>query len=161
MIGITGRPGSGKTSLMVDLVSELSSRGLTVSTMMGADGAAAIDRPGKDSYRHRDAGAEEVMVTSAQRWALIHGGGTTEQDPLARMAAVDVVITEGMDCEGYLMIEAHRAETAAGEPPLAMDDPAILAVVSDEPLEGLGKPVIDRGDASAVADFIIAQMGLA
>ncbi len=161
MIGIAGRPGSGKTSLMVDLVRELSSRGLTVSTMMRADGAAAIDRPGKDSYRHRDAGAEEVMVTSAQRWALIHVGGATQLNPLARMAAVDVVITEGMECEGYPMIEAHRAEAAAGEPPLGMDDPAILAVVSDEPVDGLDKPVIDLGDASAVADFIIAHMGLA
>ncbi len=159
MIGIAGRPGSGKTSLMVDLVRELTSRGLTVSTMMGADVAAAIDRPGKDSFRHRDAGAEEVMVTSAQRWALIHSGGATEQDPLARMAAVDVIITEG--CEGYPMIEAHRSEAAAGEPPLGMDDPAILAVVSDEPLDGLVKPVIDLGDVPAVADFIIAHMGLA
>ena len=161
LIGIAGRPGSGKTGLMVDLVRELSSRGLTVSTMMGADGAAAIDRPGKDSFRHRDAGAEEVMVTSAQRWALIHGGGATEQDPLAMMTGADVVITEGMEGKGYPMIEAYRAATAAGEPPLGRDDPAIIAVVSDEPLEGLQMPVIDRGDTSAVADFIVAQLGLA
>ena len=175
MIGIAGRPGSGQTSLMVDLVRELSARGLTVSIMMGTggtameaggaamgeDGAAAIDRPGKDSYRHRDAGAEEVMVTSAQRWALIHGGGATERDLLARMAAVDVVITEGMDCIGCPMIEVHRGTAAAGEGPLAMDDPAILAVVSDVPLEGLDKPVIDLGDAPAVADFIVAHLGLA
>ena len=66
-----------------------------------------------------------------------------------------------MDCEGYPMIEAHRAEAAAGEPPLGMDDPAILAVVSDEPLDGLNKRVIDLGDVPSVADFIIAHLGLA
>ncbi len=124
MIGIAGRPGSGNASFMVDLVRELVSRGLTVSTIMGGHGATAIDRPGKDSFRHRDAGAEEVMVTSAQRWALIHGGAATEQDPLARMAAVDVVLTD------------------------ERGDPA----VQDE---------IDSGDAPAVADFIVAQLGLA
>ena len=165
MIGIAGRPGSGKTSLMVDLVGEPSRRGLKVSTMMGADDPAAIDQPGKDSFRHRAAGAEEVMVTSAQRWALIHGGGATERDPLARMTAVDLVLVEHMDGAGigggYPMIEVHRAANAAGDAPLGRDDPAIVAVVSDGPLEGLHKPVIDLGDLPAVADFIVAYMGLA
>ncbi|MCH7554514.1 MAG: molybdopterin-guanine dinucleotide biosynthesis protein B [Proteobacteria bacterium] len=161
MIAIAGRPGSGKTSLMVDLVGELSRRGLAVSTMMRVDDPASIDRPGKDSFRHRAAGAEEVLVTSAQRWALIHGGGASEHDPLAHMTAVDVVIVEDMAGEGYPMIEVHRAATAAGQPPLGRDDPAILAVVSDAPLEGLDQPVIDLGDAPAVADFIIARLGLA
>ncbi len=165
VIGIAGRPGSGKTSLMVDLVGELSRRGLKVSTMMGADDLDAIDQPGKDSFRHRAAGAEEVMVTSALRWALIHGGGATERDPLARMTAVDLVIVEHMDGAGmgggYPMIEVHRAASAAGEPPLGRDDPAIVAVVSDRPLDGLQKPVIDLSDLPAVAGFIAAHMDLA
>ena len=158
MIGIAGRPGSGKTRLMVALVGELSRRGLKVSTMMGVDDPASIDQPGKDSYRHRDAGAEEVMVTSAQRWALIHGGGATARDPLDRIADVDVVIVEHMDGGGYPLIEVHRA--AAG-PPLGRDDPAILAVVSDQPPDGLKMPVLDIDDLPAVADFIAAHMGFA
>lgn len=181
MIGITGRPGSGKTSLLVGLVGELTRRGLTVSTMIGADDPAAIDQPGKDSFRHRAAGAEEVMVTSAQRWALIHGGGATDREPvaqiplepiplarmpmaetpMAQMTGVDLVITEGMGGDGYPMIEVHRAACAAGEPPLGRDDSAIVAVVSDRPLDGLQKPVIDLADVPAVADFIVAHMGLA
>ena len=158
MIGIAGRPGSGKTRLMVALVGELSRRGLKVSTMMGVDDPASIDQPGKDSYRHRDAGAEEVMVTSVQRWALIHDGGATARDPLDRMADVDVVIVEHMDGGGYPLIEVHRA--AAG-PPLGRDDPAILAVVSDQPPDGLNMPVLDIDDLPAVADFIVAHMDLA
>ena len=161
MIAIAGRPGSGKTSLMVDLVGEFTRRGLAVSTMMRMADPASIDRPGKDSFRHRAAGAEEVLVTSAQRWALIHGGGAGEHDPLARMAAVDLVIVEGMASPGSPTIEVHRLETAAGRPPLGRDDPAILAVVSDAPLEGLDQPVINLGDAPAVADFIIARLALA
>ncbi len=171
IIGITGRPGSGKTSLLVGLVGELTRRGLTVSTMMGADDPAAIDQPGKDSFRHRAAGAEQVMVTSAQRWALIHGGGATDREPeaqiplaeipMAQITGVDLVITEGMGGDGYPMIEVHRAACAAGEPPLGRDDSAIVAVVSDGPLDGLQMPVIDLADLPAVADFIVARMGLA
>ncbi len=161
MIAIAGRPGSGKTSLIVDLVGELSRRGFKVSTIMGVDGRAAIDQPGKDSFRHREAGAEEVMVTSAQRWALIHGGSAAERDPLARMDSVDVVISEGMSGDGYPTIEVHRAANAAGEAPRGLDDPAILAVASDRPLAGFPKPVIDLGDPTAVADFIVSQLGLA
>lgn len=161
IIGIAGRPGSGKTSLMVALVGELARRGLKVSTMMGVDGAAAIDRPGKDSFRHRAAGAEEVLVTSARRWALIHGGGAAECDPAAQITGVDVVIAEGMGGGGYPMIEVHREVTAAGAPPLGRDDAEIVAVVSDCPLEGLQKPVIDLADPAGVADFIVAHLGLA
>ena len=186
IIGITGRPGSGKTNLLVGLVGEFTRRGLTVSTMIGADDPAAIDQPGKDSFRHRAAGAEEVMVTSAQRWALIHGGGATDREPvaqiplaeipqeqiplaqmpmaetsMAQMTGVDLVITEGMGGDGYPMIEVHRAACAAGEPPLGRDDSAIVAVVSDRPLDGLQKTVIDLADVPAVADFIVAHMGLA
>lgn len=161
IIGIAGRPGSGKTSLMVELVGELARRGLKVSTMMGVDGAAAIDQPGKDSFRHRAAGAEEVLVTSARRWALIHGGGAAECDPSAQITNVDVVIAEGMSGGGYPMIEVHRAVTAAGAPPLGRDDAEIVAVVSDCPLEDIQKPVIDLADPSGVADFIVAHLGLA
>jgi molybdopterin-guanine dinucleotide biosynthesis protein B len=159
MIGIAGRPGSDKSSLVVDLVGELSRRGLTVSTMIGVDDPAAIDQPGKDSFRHRDAGAEEVMVTSAQRWALIHGGGVENHETLAQMTPVDLVITEDMGGDSYPLIEVYRVATEM--PPLGRDDPAIVAVVSDGPLDGLKKPVIDLDDLPAVADFIVAHMDLA
>ena len=159
MIGIVGRPGSGKSSLIVDLVGELSRRGLTVSTMMGVDDPAVIDQPGKDSFRHRDAGAEEVIVTSAQRWALIHGGAAADGGLLTQMTSVDLVLTEDMGGDGYPLIEVHRVATET--PPLGRDDPAIVAVVSDGPLDGLQKPVIDLDDLPAVADFIVAHMGLA
>lgn len=159
MIGIAGRPGSDKSGFVVDLVGELTRRGLTVSAMIGVDDPAAIDQPGKDSFRHRDAGAEEVMVTSAQRWALIHGGGVESHQCLAQMTSVDLILTEGMGGDGYPLIELHRV--AAQAPPLGRDDPAIVAVVSDGPLDGLQKPVIDLGDMPAVADFIVAHMGLA
>ena len=101
------------------------------------------------------------MVAADQLWALIHGGGAGEHDPLPQIAAVDLVIVEGMASPGSPTIEVHRLETAAGRPPLGRDDPAILAVVSDAPLEGLDQPVIDLSDAPAVADFIIARLGLA
>lgn len=159
MIGIAGKPGSDKSSFVVDLVGELTRRGLTVSTMMGVDDQAAIDQPGKDSFRHRDAGAEEVMVTSAQRWALIHGGGVEKHGALAQMTIVDLVISEGMTGDDYPLIEVHSVDADA--PPLGRDDPAIVAIVSDGPLDGQQQPVIDRNDLPAVADFIVAHMGLA
>ena len=83
------------------------------------------------------------------------------QIPMAQMTGVDLVITEGMGGDGYPMIEVHRAACAAGEPPLGRDDSTIVAVVSDRPLDGLQKTVIDLADVPAVADFIVAHMGLA
>ena len=159
VIGLTGRPGSGKTTLMLALVAELTARGLAVSTVMTAANAAEIDQPGKDSHRHRAAGAAEVMVTGARRWALIHGGGGASPGgaALAPMSPVDVVLAEGAgDHPG---IEVYRA-AGAGGPPLCHDDPRIVAVASDSALEGVGVALLDLGDTPAIADFIIAHFSL-
>lgn len=156
LFGITGPPGSGKADLMVDLVSELSRRGLRVSTILSVDEQAAIDQPGKDSFRHRAAGADEVLVTSAQRWALIHDGGAKDYHSQAQMTAVDIILVAQRDGAGnFPMIELRRAGTAAA---LDQDDPAVVAVVSDQPLDDLQKPLLDRDDLPAIADFIIAYM---
>jgi molybdopterin-guanine dinucleotide biosynthesis protein B len=159
VIGLTGRPGRGKTTLMLALVAELTARGLAVSTVVAAANADQIDQPGKDSHRHREAGAAEVMVTGARRWALIHGGGAASPGgaATARMSPVDVVLAEGAG--DYPGIEVYRAAGADG-PPLCHDDPRVVAVASDTALEGVGVPVLDLGDIPAIADFIIARFGL-
>ena len=161
MIAIAGRPGSGKTSLMVDLVGEFTRRGLAVSTMMRMADPASIDRPGKDSFRHRAAGAEEVLVTSAQRWALIHGGGAGEHDPLARMAAVDLVIVEGMASPGSPTIEVQSPGDGGGATSARAGRSGHPGGGQRRAAGGLDQPVINLGDAPAVADFIIARLALA
>ena len=159
VIGLTGRPGCGKTTLMLALVAELTARGLAVSTVMTAANPGEIDQPGKDSHRHREAGAVEVMVTGARRWALIHGGGAALSGGAApaRMSPVDVVLAEGAG--DYPGIEVYRAASADG-PPLCHDDPRIVAVASDTVLDGVEVPVLDLGDVPAIADFIAGHLGL-
>ena len=159
VIGLTGRPGCGKTTLMLALVAELTARGLAVSTMMVTANAGEIDQPGKDSHRHREAGAVEVMVTGARRWALIHGGGAALSGGAASapMSPVDVVLAEGAG--DYPGIEIYRAASADG-PPLCHDDPRIVAVASDTVLEGVGVALLDLADTPAIADFITGRIGL-
>ena len=164
VIGLAGRRGGGKTRLMVDLVGELSGRGLAVSAILRTCTAEGIDRPGKDSFRHRAAGANEVMVTSAKRWALIHGHGDGRSDDaaLSRMGPVDLVIAE--DAGDHPGIEVYRVATADGPPHCAADS-RIVAVASDGPLDGapfdgVGVPVIDLANLPAIADFVVGHFGL-
>jgi molybdopterin-guanine dinucleotide biosynthesis protein MobB len=121
-----------------------------------------VDRPGKDSYRHRTAGATEVLLASRKRFALMHELRDTPEpslaDLLGKLAPVDLVLVEGYKNDRHDKIEAHRAVT--GNPLLAPDDPTIKAVASDTSLD-LKKPVFDLNDTVAIADFILAEVKLA
>jgi molybdopterin-guanine dinucleotide biosynthesis protein B len=162
IFGLAGWSGSGKTTLVVRLLPELNRRGLRVSTMKHAHHDFDIDSPGKDSHAHRAAGAAEVMVASARRWALMHEHrGAPEPSAAAlarRMTPVDLLLIEGFKREAHDKLEVYRA--AVGKPPLYPDDPRIVAVASDAKLPGTPLPVLDLDDAVAIADFILAHCGL-
>ena len=112
VFGLAGWSGSGKTTLMVNLLPEIISRGLTVSTVKHAHHEFDIDRPGKDSFEHRRAGAKEVMISSAKRWALMHELDGNDDPPLGllmqRMSPVDLLLVEGFKWEAHQKIEVHR-----------------------------------------------------
>ena len=161
IFGLAGWSGSGKTTVMVRLLPELSGRGLTVSTIKHTHHSFDIDKPGKDSYEHRRAGAREVMVASSRRWALMHELGDTPEPPpdelIARMEPVDLVIIEGFKSYPHPKIEIHRP--SLGKKPLYPDDPSIVAIAADAPLENVSIPVIDIDDSVAIADFIFDFCG--
>ncbi len=163
IFGLAGWSGSGKTSLMVRLLPELVGRGLRVSTMKHAHHAFDVDKPGKDSYEHRQAGATEVLVTSEKRWALMHelrGAPEAEMEALiARMTPVDLLLIEGFKHHAHDKLEVFRREV--GKPLLCAADPRIVAVASDGAVPEAGVPVIDLDDTRAIADFIAAHCGLA
>jgi len=163
IFGLAGWSGSGKTTLLVKLIPVLTARGLRVSTIKHAHHAFDVDRPGKDSHAHREAGATEVLISSANRWALMHEHRGAPEPTLAellpRLSPVDLVLVEGFKREGHEKLEVHRA--AVGKPPLYPDDPHIVAVATDGPLPGCDRPLLDLNDVAAVADFIIAHCGLA
>jgi molybdopterin-guanine dinucleotide biosynthesis protein B len=135
VLGFAGWSGSGKTTLIVKLIPALIARGLSVSTLKHAHHSLEIDKPGKDSYLHREAGAREVLVASANRWALMHELRDQDEprllDLLPKLSQVDLVIVEGFKREAHAKIEVHRAET--GKPFLFPEDRNIVAVVSDTP----------------------------
>jgi len=159
VMGIVGWSGSGKTQLVIRLLPELTRRGLIVSTVKHAHHAFDVDTPGKDSYEHRRAGAQEVMVSSANRWALMHEHrGAPEAllaELLARMTPVDLVLVEGFKSAPHDKIEVWRR--AVGQPLLAASDPHVVAVASDAPVDGTALPRLDLDDAGAIAEFIIAH----
>jgi molybdopterin-guanine dinucleotide biosynthesis protein B len=163
IFGLAGWSGSGKTSLMVRLLPELTGRGLRVSTLKHAHHAFDIDQPGKDSHEHRMAGAAEVMIASANRWALMHElRGAAEpsvEDLVARMSPVDLLLIEGFKAHGHAKMEVYRS--GVGKPRLAPDDAHFVAVASDAPLPDSPIPVIDLNDTEAIADFIVGHCGLA
>jgi len=162
LFGLAGWSGSGKTTLMKALLPELIGRGVTVSTVKHAHHSFDVDQPGKDSYEHRRAGATEVLVASAQRWALmreLRGADEPGLDALiARMAPVDLLLVEGFKRHPHPKLEIHRPSN--GKPLLAPDDPHIVAVASDTPLTGLAVPRLDLNDTPAIADFILRRLEL-
>jgi molybdopterin-guanine dinucleotide biosynthesis protein MobB len=160
--GITGWKNSGKTTLVERLVAEITGRGLKVSTLKHAHHMFDVDQPGKDSHRHRVAGARQVLVSSANRWALITELGGAPEPPLgellARLDPVDLVLVEGWKRDRHPKIEARRAAT--GQDLIALGDETIEAVASDAALEGLAVPVFDLDDVRGIADFILGRVGL-
>ena len=161
IFGVTGWKNAGKTGLMERLVSEISARGISVSTIKHAHHSFDVDHPGKDSYRHRKAGANEVLLASRARVALMQemrgASEPTLDHLLARLTPVDLVLVEGYKRDRHAKIEAFRAET--GNPLIAAGDATIKAVASDTPMD-LDIPVFDLNDTSVVADFILKQTGL-
>jgi molybdopterin-guanine dinucleotide biosynthesis protein B len=163
IFGLAGWSGSGKTSLMVRLLPELVARGLRVSTMKHAHHAFDVDTPGKDSYEHRQAGATEVLVTSAKRWALMHelraAPEATVEELVARMTPVDLLLIEGFKHHAHDKLEVFRRDV--GKPLLCLDDPRVVAVASDGPVPEARVPVIELDDTRAIADFILGHCRLA
>ncbi|TVQ00992.1 MAG: molybdopterin-guanine dinucleotide biosynthesis protein B [Roseinatronobacter sp.] len=162
LYGVTGWKNTGKTGLMERLVAEMVARGLTVSTVKHAHHDTEIDHPGRDSYRHRVAGAREVVLSSPRRWAVMHELREQPEpilaDLLTRLSPVDLVLIEGYKRADHPKIESYRAET--GRDLLARDNPTIRAVASDVALDGLAQPVFHLDDTSAIADFILHDLGV-
>jgi molybdopterin-guanine dinucleotide biosynthesis protein B len=162
VFGIAGWSGSGKTTLLSRLIPLLVERGLRVSTLKHAHHGFDVDQEGKDSYEHRRAGAAEVMVSSARRWALMHelrdAPEPSVEALIGRMSPVDLLLIEGFKRHAHDKLEVHRA--ALGKPLLCGDDGQIVAVASDAPLPGLAVPQLDLNNVPAVADFVMAHCGL-
>jgi molybdopterin-guanine dinucleotide biosynthesis protein B len=157
IFGLAGWSGSGKTTLMSALIPEFVSRGVTVSTVKHAHHTFDIDQPGKDSWRHRQAGAREVMVASDHRWALMH---ELRDDPepsldelVRRMSRVDLVLVEGFKRHAHPKIEVYRR--SVGKPLLHPDDPFVVAIAADEILPEFSVPWLSLSDAGAIAGFIL------
>jgi molybdopterin-guanine dinucleotide biosynthesis adapter protein len=160
--GVIGWKNSGKTGLMERLVAEITGSGITVSTVKHVHHAVDLDQPGKDSYRHRQAGAREVVLASADRFALMveHRGPEPELPAIiARLAPVDLVLVEGYKRDAHPKIEVWREAT--GQSLIQPGDPLVRAVATDAVLDGLPVPVLDLNDTGAVADFILRETGLA
>ena len=162
IFGLAGWSGSGKTTLLGGLIPELVARGLSVSTIKHAHHEFDIDRPGKDSWRHRQAGATEVMVASSRRWALMHElRGLPEpslDELMAQMSPVDLLLVEGFKRQPHPKLEVHRP--SLGKPLIYPDDPHVVAIASDEAFAA-PLPLLPLGDAGAVAAFITDHLGLA
>jgi molybdopterin-guanine dinucleotide biosynthesis protein B len=156
IIGLAGWSGSGKTTLLTKLIPRLTARGLAVSTVKHAHHGFDLDQPGKDSQSHRLAGATEVLVGSASRWALVHelrgGAEPTLRDLLAKLAPVDLVIVEGYKREPHPKLEVHRA--AVRKPLLQPEDPHIVAIASDQVVPA-AVPVVSLDDVEAIAEIVL------
>jgi molybdopterin-guanine dinucleotide biosynthesis adapter protein len=163
VLGVVGWSGSGKTTLITALIPLLRERGVSVSTVKHAHHGFEPDQPGKDSHRHREAGAREVLVASSRRWALIHELGSADEPPLdallARLAPVDLVLVEGFKSFPYPKLEVHRP--GLGKPPLWPADSHIRALASDEALPACPHPVLPLDKPVQVchwiAEFVIGS----
>lgn len=156
LIGLSGWSGSGKTTLLTRLIPALLARGRTVSTIKHAHHDFDVDKPGKDSFVHRQAGAQEVLVSSDQRWALMRElRGAAEpslRDLVSHLGEVDLILIEGFKREAHPKIEIHRA--VVGKPLLHPHDAHILAIASDGPLPQATVPRVDLNDIEAIADLV-------
>jgi molybdopterin-guanine dinucleotide biosynthesis protein B len=159
IIGLAGWSGAGKTTLVKRLIPALAARGVAVSTVKHAHHDFDVDQPGKDSYEHRQAGAREVLVASARRFALMHELRDAAEPPLAellaRLAPVDLVLVEGFKREALPKLEVHRH--ANGKPLLYPDDARIVGLLSDVRPDGCTLPFAALDDIEAIADLVLAS----
>jgi len=159
--GVTGWKDSGKTTLAERLLAEMVRRGLAVSSVKHAHHDTEIDHPGRDSFRHRAAGAGQVIVASPVRWALMTELRGAPEPPLeallGRLDPVDLVLVEGFKRTPHPKIEAHRTET--GRPLLAPENPTVRAVASNGS-PAVAVPLFHLDDIAGIADFILREVGL-
>ncbi len=155
--GIIGASGSGKTTLITALIPLLRARGFSVSTIKHAHHNLTLDQPGKDSFRHAEAGAEEVILATAGGFALFSAAPSPLPALLARLAPVDIVLVEGFKCASIPQLEVFRP--ALGKTPL-WPDMVVAAVASDAALPDCPYPVLPLGNPAAIADFIIAGFAI-
>jgi len=162
VFGFAGYSGSGKTTLIEQLIPRFVRRGVRVSLIKHAHHSFDVDQPGKDSYRHRHAGASEVLVTSSRRWVLMHElRGAAEpsfEEQMKHLSPCDLLLVEGFKFAPIPKLEVWRAAT--GEALLHPNDPHIVAVASDEKLD-TRLPLLDLNDAARIAEFVLAEVGLA
>ncbi len=163
LLGIVGFKNAGKTTLTERLVSELTARRYRISTVKHAHHAFDIDQEGRDSWRHRQAGASEVAIVSANRWALVHElRGTPEptlHEIVSKLAPCDLVLTEGYKWEKHPKIEVRNVTLA--HPELAGNDSTVIAIAANGVVENSPVPVFDRENVKSIADFIVERMELA
>jgi molybdopterin-guanine dinucleotide biosynthesis protein B len=157
IIGFAGWSGSGKTTLITKVIPRLTARGLKVSTVKHAHHGFDLDQPGKDSFFHRAAGATEVIISSAKRFAILH---ELRDEPewdlpalLEKISPVDLVLIEGFKRDPFPKIEVHR--TANGKPLLYPEDPHIIAIAADRPLPQTKVPVVDLNDTAAIVELML------
>lgn len=159
VLGIVGWSGSGKTTLLTAILPLLREAGLRVSTVKHTHHDFDMDRPGKDSFRHRQAGAHEVLIASGTRWALLHeveGPEVPLPDLLAKMDPVDLVLVEGYKTHPFPKLEVHRP--LLGKPPIWTDMPDIIAVATDADLVVGQRTILPLNDPDTVALWMIAWM---
>ena len=163
VIGVTGFKNSGKTTLVERLVAELTGRGLRISTVKHAHHTFDIDHKGRDSFRHRKAGAREVAVVSRNQWAVIRDmhdeSEPSLEDIMSRLQPCDLVIVEGYKRDEHPKIEARNLDL--DHPELAGEDDTIIAIAASGPLTGAPVPVFQRDDIAGLADFVLAHVDLA
>lgn len=159
VFGFAGYSGSGKTTLIEKLVPIFKSRGLKVSLVKHAHHEFDVDQPGKDSYRHRQAGCSEVLVTSSQRWVLMHElrneTELTLQQALKQLSICDLALVEGFKKEAIPKLEIYRA--SVGKPNLYGEDSNIIGIASDARVDS-ALPWLDLDQPEEIADFILAYL---
>ena len=160
VLGVIGWSGSGKTALLVALIPLLRGRGISVSTIKHTHHGFDMDRPGKDSYRHREAGAHEVLIASTHRWVLLHeveGAEPPLPALLQKLEPVDLVLVEGFKSHPFPKLEVYRA--VLGKPPIWPDSPDVVAVASDTEPDTGGRTLLALNDPAAVAAWVVRHSG--
>ena len=160
VLGVIGWSGSGKTALLVALIPLLRGRGISVSTIKHTHHGFDMDRPGKDSYRHREAGAHEVLIASTHRWVLLHeveGAEPPLPALLQKLEPVDLVLVEGFKSHPFPKLEVYRQ--ALGKPPIWPDSPDVVAVASDTEPDTGGRTLLALNDPAAVAAWVLGHGG--